>query len=292
MGKCLAVDIGGSKIASALVDKNGQLSDRQQIITPRSGAAAFARSLQQLLRDWQSGATSIAVASTGIIRQGKLVALNPANLGGIANFPLATTIEQVSKLPYTLLNDAQAAAWAEYQALPTSDVDNMLFITVSTGVGGGIILNRTLQTGNNGLSGHIGHILADLQGPLCGCGRYGCVESIASGTAIAAATCQWPEPLTTAEVFAQASAQHQPASAIIDRSASAIARLIADITMALDIQRVVIGGSVGLAPGYLARVSAAQQHLPAICRTPLQPAFHRQDSGLLGAALWAAQGFC
>ncbi len=77
----------------------------------------------------------------------------------------------------------------------------MMFVTVSTGVGGGIILNKKLLVGQRGLAGHIGHTLSDPHGVLCGCGRRGCVESVASGTAIGAETLGWKQPVSAATVF-------------------------------------------------------------------------------------------
>lgn len=286
MGKVLALDIGGTKIAAAVVTESGMLVGRQQIATPRGGAAQLAIALETLIAPYRHLVDFIAVASTGIISGGRLTALNPANLGGLADFPLQDCVQSIADLPCVLLNDGQAAAWAEYQAV-SGDCDNMMFVTVSTGVGGGIILNKKLLVGHHGLAGHIGHTLADPHGLLCGCGRRGCVESVASGTAIGAETLGWKQPVAAANVFEMAQLGHVPAENIINRSATAIAQMLADMKMALDLEVVILGGSVGLAVGYLERVIGAQKTLPEIYRVPVQAAHHRQDSGLLGAALWA-----
>lgn len=292
MGKVLALDIGGTKIAAAVVTESGMLIGRQQVATPRGGAEQLAIVLDTLIAPYRHLVDFIAVASTGIISGGRLTALNPANLGGLADFPLQECIQSIADLPCVLLNDGQAAAWAEYQALhDDSDslisVDNMMFVTVSTGVGGGIILNKKLLVGNRGLAGHIGHTLADPHGLQCGCGRRGCVESVASGTAIGTETLGWKQPVAAAKVFEMAQQGNVQAENIINRSATAIAQMLADMKMALDLEVVILGGSVGLAVGYLERVMGAQKALPEIYRVPVQAAHHRQDSGLLGAALWA-----
>lgn len=290
MGKVLALDIGGTKIAAAVVTESGMLIGRQQVATPRGGAGQLALALESLILPYRHLVDYIAVASTGIISGGRLTALNPANLGGLADFPLQDCIQSMTDLPCVLLNDGQAAAWAEYQALSDQhDVNNMMFVTVSTGVGGGIILNKKLLVGNHGLAGHIGHTLADPHGPLCGCGRRGCVESVASGTAIGTETLGWKQPVTAAKVFEMAQLGHAQAENIISRSATAIALMLADMKMALDLEVVILGGSVGLAVGYLERVIGAQKMLPEIYRVPVQAASHQQDSGLLGAALWAKE---
>ncbi|WP_145572564.1 N-acetylmannosamine kinase [Yersinia mollaretii] len=292
MGKVLALDIGGTKIAAAVVTESGMLIGRQQVATPRGGAEQLAIALDTLIAPYRHLVDFIAVASTGIISGGRLTALNPANLGGLADFPLQECIQSIADLPCVLLNDGQAAAWAEYQALhDDSDslisADNMMFVTVSTGVGGGIILNKKLLVGNRGLAGHIGHTLADPHGLQCGCGRRGCVESVASGTAIGTETLGWKQPVAAAKVFEMAQQGNVQAENIINRSATAIAQMLADMKMALDLEVVILGGSVGLAVGYLERVMGAQKALPDIYRVPVQAAHHRQDSGLLGAALWA-----
>lgn len=286
MGKGLALDIGGTKIAAAVVTESGMLIGRQQIATPRGNTEQLAAALKTLVTSYSHQIDFIAVASTGIISEGRLTALNPANLGGLADFPLQDCIQSISHLPCVLLNDGQAAAWAEYQALG-KDSNNMMFVTVSTGVGGGIILNKKLLVGQHGLAGHIGHTLADPHGLLCGCGRRGCVESVASGTAIGAETLGWIQPASAATVFNMAQQGNVQAEKIINRSAVAIAQMLADMKMALDLEGVILGGSVGLASGYLERVVGAMNMLPSIYRVPLQRAYHQQDSGLLGAALWA-----
>mgnify|MGYP000155201184 CR=1 FL=1 len=153
--RCLALDIGGTKIASAIV-KNGEIQHRKQISTPQDDAAqAMHQTLAQLVKEYEGQFDYVAVASTGIINQGILTALNPKNLGGLAQFPLKDSIAQHTDKPIGLLNDVQAAAYAEYQLQNPNDVQNFTFITVSTGVGGGLILNHRLLTEPNGIAGHI-----------------------------------------------------------------------------------------------------------------------------------------
>ena len=183
----LAIDIGGTKLAAALIGADGQIRDRRELPTPASQTPQALRdALSALVSPLQAHAQRVAIASTGIIRDGSLLALNPHNLGGLLHFPLVKTLEQLTNLPTIAINDAQAAAWAEYQALD-GDITDMVFITVSTGVGGGVVSGGKLRTGPGGLAGHIGHTLADPHGPVCGCGRTGCVEAIASGRGIATA---------------------------------------------------------------------------------------------------------
>lgn len=143
----LAIDIGGTKLAAALIGADGQIRDRRELPTPASQTPQALRdALSALVSPLQAHAQRVAIASTGIIRDGSLLALNPHNLGGLLHFPLVKTLEQLTNLPTIAINDAQAAAWAEYQALD-GDITDMVFITVSTGVGGGVVSGGKLLTG-------------------------------------------------------------------------------------------------------------------------------------------------
>ena len=245
--RCLALDIGGTKIAAAIV-KNGEIEQRQQIHTPHENVVeGMHQALAKLLADYAGQFDYVAVASTGIINNGVLTALNPKNLGGLAEFPLKASIAKHTDKPIGLLNDAQAATYAEYQLQNPELVSNFAFITVSTGVGGGIVLSQSLQTGSHGIAGHIGHMLADPNGPVCGCGRRGCVEAIAAGRAIEAVSSKWENPCDPKEVFERFRKQDPQAVELVERSAKTIANLVADLVIELDIQKIVIGGSVGLA---------------------------------------------
>nr|VUD31207.1 N-acetylmannosamine kinase [Raoultella sp. NCTC 9187] len=148
----------------------------------------------------------------------------------------------------------KAAAWAEYQALPEK-VGEMLFLTVSTGVGGGVVSRGRLHTGSGGLAGHCGHTLADPHGPRCGCGRTGCVEAVASGRGIAAGAEGELSGLDAKAIFDRAAQGNLQAERLMRRSAQRLARLIADLKAVTDCQLVVVGGSVGLAGGYLPLVN-------------------------------------
>ncbi|WP_052283614.1 N-acetylmannosamine kinase [Kluyvera genomosp. 1] len=285
----LAIDIGGTKLAAALVDDALNLVERRELPTPASQTPDELRAaLQTLVAPLYPRADRVAIASTGIIRDGILLAINPDNLGGLLHFPLTDTLAAITGLPVLAVNDAQAAAWAEYRALG-GDYRDMVFITVSTGVGGGVVLDGKLVCGCGcgGLAGHLGHTLADPNGPMCGCGRHGCVEAIASGRGIAAAAQGELTGCDAKTIFTRAGEGDQQAALLIHRSAQALARLIADVKATTDCLCVVIGGSVGLAEGYLAQVETYLAQEPAAYQVRLQPAHYRHDAGLLGAALLA-----
>jgi len=283
----LAIDIGGTKLAAALVSTDLRIHQRRDLPTPASKTPdALREALNELVSPLKAQAQRVAIASTGIIHEGTLLAINPQNLGGLMHFPLVQTLEAITGLPTQAVNDAQAAAWAEYQAL-ADGISDMVFITVSTGVGGGVVSSGKLPAGTGGLAGHLGHTLADPNGPVCGCGRRGCVEAIASGRGIAAAALGELAGCDAKTIFARAADGHEQARLLVQSSARVLARLIADVKAITDCQRVVIGGSVGLAEGYLAQVCHWLEQEPGIYHVELSAAHYRNDAGLLGAALLA-----
>ena len=283
----LAIDIGGTKLAAALVADDMLIRDRRELSTPASKTPdALRAALAMLVGPLYSRAKRVAIASTGIIRDGHLFAINPQNLGGLMHFPLVQALEELTDLPTLAVNDAQAAAWAEYRAI-AGKVSDMAFITVSTGVGGGVVSNGRLLTGAGGLAGHLGHTLADPDGPLCGCGRVGCVEAIASGRGISAAARGARAGCDAKAIFTSAARGDAQALGLLERSAHVVARLIADIKAITDCQHVVVGGSVGMAAGYLERIRKYLAWEPSVYHVTLSTAHYRHDAGLLGAALLA-----
>ena len=287
MKRCLAVDIGGTKIAAAMITATG-VEQRKQIATPSSSNPNdMDVALAQLLTPYLGDADIIAVASTGIINSGLLTAMNPLNLGGLDQYPLQSVIAGITKKATYVINDAQAAAWAEYQTLGLN-MTNMAFITVSTGVGAGVVINNELVIGANGIAGHAGHTLADPNGPICGCGRQGCVESIASGTAIGhAGKAFFGDSCDGEMVFKYFQQNNTQAHEIVSASARAIANLIADLKMVLDIELITLGGSVGLAPGYIQLVQHYLALQPAAYQVKVIAAICGADAGLIGAENWA-----
>ena len=280
----LAIDIGGTKIALGIV-VDGAVIERVQVPTPRSGrgvdiVAAIAEQAAHLPVTKSAG-----IATTGIVDDGHLTALNAGTLPIEDRFPLVEAVRHELQRPVTAINDAQAAAWAEYRSGAGRGSERMVFVTVSTGIGGGLVLDGRLQIGRHGLAGHIGHMVGDPTGPACGCGRIGCIERIASGTAIGQrASLELGRAMSAPEVFAAAAAGDDRCNFIIDHAARALARIIGDLTASLDLDRVVVGGGVGMADGFLDRLRTASERQPEIYRRPLVAAALKADAGLIGVA--------
>ena len=285
----LAIDIGGTKLAAALVDNTVIMARRQ--VPMATDAAGFAAAIDTLVAGWPAP-ERISVATTGYIDGGKVYPVNRAIISFWNGFPLEQLLRTRFRCPVVLFNDAQAAAWGEYCARrdmgEAGHPANLLFITLSTGVGGGLVLDHRLRAGPHGLAGHVGHAPARLPpadgASLCGCGRLGCLEMLASGTALARqASAVFQSPLDSAALFALAASEPR-AAAILDNAALAVAEAIAGLHMSIDLDAVVLGGSVGLAPGMLQRISTALAGLPLPCPPSLGAARLGADAGLLGAA--------
>jgi glucokinase len=189
----LGIDLGGTKIIAGLVERSGRIVAKQYCKTEaREGReAVFDRLISVathlLTADGidRKRVTAIGVAAPGPIDSAAGVVTAPPNLPGWHNVPLAEVIEKRLSLPTFLENDGNAAALGEYSFGAGRDCEHMIYVTASTGIGGGFVLNGQLYRGSSGSAAEIGHMTILPNGPLCGCGNRGCLEALASGTAIA-----------------------------------------------------------------------------------------------------------
>lgn len=273
-----AVDLGGTKTAASRIE-NSTIVDRVQ--EPTDGKAgledqisAMAGLLSRL--GFEPGAR-LGVAVAGRINStGHWQAVNADTLSGIKGVPLLERLRSRFGANVTVRNDAAAAAIAEARFGAGQGVRNFGYLTVSTGVGGDVVLDGRLVQSANGLAGHLGFVSSPFGDSMCGSGRRGTVESVASGRAIAAAA-------GTVDAKAAFSADTEEARRAIEISAAAIARLGADLAAIFGLERLAIGGSVGLAEGYIALVTEKMVVEPPLFRVPVVPAVLGHDSALLGA---------
>ena len=189
----IGIDLGGTKINTALVQGDGVIlaQDYRPTLASEGLQPVVERvldSARQVLA--QAGMTGAQVSGVGIGAPGPIdldtgVLMSPPNLPGWERVPLGQLLEDDLGITTFLENDANAAAWGEHYFGAGRGVEHMIYVTVSTGVGGGLILDGNLYHGANGMAGEIGHIILEPDGPLCGCGSRGCLETLASGTAIA-----------------------------------------------------------------------------------------------------------
>ncbi|MEU9763541.1 ROK family protein [Streptomyces sp. NPDC047985] len=300
-----ALDIGGTKIAAALVDGGGGLLVRAQRPTPaREGGEAVMRAVTEVLAELSGAPMWGRVTAVGIGSAGPVDAsagtVSPVNIPGWRDFPLVERVGRaVGALPVELVGDGVAMTAGEHWLGAARDHDNALGMVVSTGVGGGLVLGGELHPGPTGNAGHIGHVSVDLDGAPCPCGSYGCVERIASGPNIArrAVETGWrPGPdgdVSAAAVAAAARAGDRIALASFERAAQALAAGIAATAVLVEIDIAVIGGGVAGAGDILfvplRRALDRYATLSFVRRLTVVPAVMGADAGLVGAAAVAAR---
>jgi glucokinase len=181
----VGVDVGGTKIAAGLVSPEGELLSEVRYPTANVREqllSTIAEVIMEVKRGYEVGGVCLAVPGFILARENKV--LSAANLEAIEGIPLKDEIGDRTGLPVTVENDANAAAWGEFRFGVGKEVDDLVFVTLGTGVGGGIISHGVLLRGARGMGGELGHITVQPAGPRCGCGNRGCLEALASGTAI------------------------------------------------------------------------------------------------------------
>jgi glucokinase len=179
------VDVGGTKIAAGIVTPEGEILDEVRYPTPHSPehlVENIARAVEEVRDGLEAGGVCLAVPGL-IFAQENTVAFSP-NLRAIEGIPLKEALGPRIGLPLTIENDANAAAWGEFRFGAGSEVDHLVFVTLGTGIGGGVITHGVLLRGAQGSGGELGHVTIQATGPRCACGNRGCLEALASGTAI------------------------------------------------------------------------------------------------------------
>ncbi|MET9812266.1 ROK family protein [Streptomyces sp. NPDC006355] len=295
-----ALDIGGTKIAGALVDGHGRILVRAQRPTPaREDGDTVMRAVEEVLGElavsplWERAA-AVGIGSAGPV-DASAGTVSPVNVPGWRDYPLVARVRAAAgNLPVELIGDGVAITAAEHWQGAARGHDNALCMVVSTGVGGGLVLGGRLHPGPTGNAGHIGHISVDLDGDLCPCGSRGCVERIASGPNIARRALEngWrpgPDGDTSAAAVAAAARSGDPvAVASFDRAAQALAAGIAATATLVEIDIVVIGGGVGKAGDLLfaplRKALRGYATLSFVQHLTVAPAHMGTDAGLVGAA--------
>jgi glucokinase len=302
------VDVGGTKIAGGIVDDTGRILEELLVESPATDVHAIEAAVEKLVTELRTrhDIAAVGVGAAGYIDRSRSVVLFAPNLAW-RDLDLKADLERRLGLPVVVENDANAAAWGEFQFGAGHDVDDLLLVTVGTGVGGGVVLDGSLYRGAFGVGAEIGHMRVVPDGIRCGCGNRGCFEMYASGTAL------------VREARAAAAAGSLLAADLVDRAGGDPARIsgpliteaardgdpfarehlaglgrwlgegIASLTAVLDPAVVVIGGGVSAADELLLdpvrRAFAAQLtgrgHRPML---EIRRARLGNRAGLIGAA--------
>ncbi|HEX6477106.1 MAG TPA: ROK family protein [Acidimicrobiales bacterium] len=272
MELCLAVDIGGTKLAAGLIGTDAQVLAEEVVPTPtvedpEDLFAATASLVDRVAATDGSGRPVVCGVGCGGPMSLGGEEVSPLNIPAWRRFPLRRRLAEACALPTFVDNDAKALALGEGWAGAAVGRANFLAMVVSTGVGGGIVLDGRLLDGATGNAGHIGHVVVTPGGRRCACGGQGCLEAEASGTAIAAMTGR-PPRLAGPDVAA--------------RSGTLVGRAVASVVNLLDLELVVVAGSVSLGFGS-PFFAAAQAELDALARLDFSVGTRIVPAGL-GAA--------
>jgi glucokinase len=189
--QCLAgIDIGGTKIALALAAPDGTVIDKTRFPTrvadgPRAILERAFGEIEKMLDAHGARVAAVGVGCGGPLDRQRGLILSPPNLPGWDEFPVVALLEERFGVPVRLDNDANAAALGEHRHGAGRGLKHLVYITISTGIGGGVIVSNRLVHGVYDGAGEVGHMTVLPDGPLCGCGGRGCLEALCSGTAIA-----------------------------------------------------------------------------------------------------------
>ncbi len=301
----IAVDLGGTQIRAARCQPDGTIEARFQTLTlAHEGPAAVIQRIQQAIAAvWPAeGILAIGITAPGPLDPWQGIVLAGPNLPGWDRVPLRDILVQRFSVPTHLGNDANLAALAEWHFGAGRGHDDLVYLTISTGIGGGVIIGGRLLLGAHGLAAELGHISIQLDGPRCNCGNYGCLEKLAAGPAIAEqAAAQLaagrPSAITqlangrldnvTAEIVGQAAAAgDELACELLARAGFAIGVGIVNLLHAFNPSIVILGGGVTQTGPLLfepiRRVVTERVMRPEYV-VPIVPAVLGGDVGLLGA---------
>jgi glucokinase len=244
--------MGGTKCAGVLISADDVVLAEFARPTPgREGRDAVLRTLEtvaatlfDVAAEHGGEVTSLGVGVPGMITTSGELRF-AGHLGGYVGLPLPSLLQERFGVPVSVDNDNTCAGYAEWAAGAGQGHDDLLFVGFGTGIGGGIIAGGRLQRGANGFAGEIGHITLDTSGPSCTCGRQGCWELYASGTALGRqGTAALGQQLTGIEVMEAGVSGRPDAVAVLEQFGRHIARGLVDLIMVLDPSSVVLGGGV------------------------------------------------
>ena len=246
----VGVDIGGTKISIVFFEGEKIVKKVKFETNPPNGPTIknpeiITNNIIKNIIEFKDNINALGIATTGIIENGKWSVLNKKIMGNFKNFPLVKNIKDQLNKPVFAFGDTEAAALGEFRFGSGKNLSDFFYITVSTGVGGGMILDKKLYSKSPNLAGAFGHMVIIKDGNICGCGRRGCIEAYSSGTAIEAVLRKINKKLSIKDLFLKYN-QEKWANKIITDSAKVIAEGIVNITFLLGIKNFIIGGSIGL----------------------------------------------
>ena len=303
----VGIDIGGTKIAGALVDESGQIIREARVATPDAGGDSIVEAVVAIVQELAAGESviGVGVAAAGFIDAEQANILYAPNLSW-RNYPFKAKLEALLSYPVIIENDANAAGWAEFRYGAGRGTKNMTMLTIGTGVGGAVIADSKMLRGGFGIGGELGHIRVVPDGRLCGCGAHGCIEQYGSGTALLRSARELADSANDAgarlrrlrdeagelkgeQVYQAILEGDSGALGLLEDLGSWLGQTIASLSAVLDPEVVVIGGGVSAAGELLLEPirKAYLANMPARGFRPelqLKVAEFVNDAGVVGAA--------
>jgi glucokinase len=302
----IGVDIGGTKIAAGVVTSEGDLLNEVRYPTAAGKErllSSIARAITEVKDGFEVGGACLAAPDFVLAAENKVVFA--PNLHAIEGIPLKDEIEERTGLTITVENDANAAAWGEFRFGAGSEVEHLVFVTLGTGVGGGVITHGVLLRGAQGAGGELGHVTIQATGPRCNCGNHGCLEALASGTAIgrrarkvanerpasALGRLAIEREVLGEDVTELAREGDEAAISILEETGTWLGIGLAGFVNVFNPEVVAVGGGVVKAGEYILPPARREVHLRA--RSPsrdlveIKEATLGAESGVLGAAALA-----
>jgi glucokinase len=288
----IGIDVGGTKIAGALVSDGGEIVRSSHRPTNPDSPDSIVSAVLEIVAELDDSGLqpAVGVAAAAFMDRAREKIYFAPNIAW-KDFPLKSILEQALGRPVRIENDANAAGWAEFRFGAARDVNSMLMLTMGTGVGGAVIDNGVLMLGGYGSAGELGHIVIERNGRECGCGNFGCLEQYASGTALMnqAREALGREDLSPEDFAALIEAGDPIAHDVFFEVCDAMGRGIASLVAVTDPETIVIGGGVARAGVALADMIQSRflHHYPASDLKPVASvvvATLGNAAGVVGAA--------
>jgi glucokinase len=305
--KAIGVDVGGTKIAAGVVTPQGEVLSKARYPTASTTKerllSSIARAVVEVGDGFEVGGVCLAVPGSILAVENKVI--DSPNLHAIEGVPLKDEIEDRTGLQVTVENDANAAAWGEFRFGAGSEVDHLVFLTLGTGVGGGVISHGVLLRGAQGAGGELGHVTIQATGPRCNCGNHGCLEALASGTAIGRRAREVASEKSNSalgrlaierkvlgeDVTELARKGDEAALTVLEEAGTWLGIGVASFVNIFNPQVVAVGGGVAKAGGLILNCARREVRLrarsPARDLVEVKEATLGLESGILGAAALA-----
>ncbi len=286
----ISVDLGGTRLRAALITTDGNIVKRAETATlASSGPETVLQQIEALAKDVAQSVEPRQICGLGLCAPGPLdtkagLALSTPTISGFTDFPIRAHLAQRVPWPVLLENDAIAATYGEWKFGAGQTSENLVYVTASTGIGGGAVVDGNLLHGRKGMAAHFGHMTIAPDGPLCACGNKGCWEALASGSALdkKAKTIG----LSNARaVFAAASNNNEEARHLVDETGHWLGIGLVNLMHLYSPDCLIIGG--GLSNGFdLLSIAISQRvktaAMPPFQNIPILKAALGDNSGLIG----------